>query len=444
MGTTPSPMDEVRQLVDRFYHGQIDTSGLERMASLVAEDQRCLQAYIEQLDFHCELAGQADLRSSMRAVLDNLQHPATRRTVSGRHRPWRIATTILVGIVLLTTTIGTIYYSSILVPGQVATVANLSTDLELESTPLELAQIVRKRQTISVKRGLLSLQLPDVTVDLVGPVSVRLESKNRVFLSNGMAIVKVQPNGVGFMVKTPDTEVIDLGTEFLVHHDREEGTHVSVRRGVAQASLLDRRGLPTKTVELTAARAAQFQQSTEQVREAGYVAERYLPIDRSRGGIRRITGGLRTVSEVPTTLQSNQTTTPNHMLVIPEQQQVVLESPLTVEGVSGRVTIPAGTTVSSYLIHYDPTLATHSAPRSAVTFWGEIAAVIGSAPGLANTDSLFGLPETVYETEAFRELEAGKDEVRLSDDRKTVSLFFSVSYPEFLDEARILVIEKSS
>ncbi|HWL07646.1 MAG TPA: FecR domain-containing protein [Planctomicrobium sp.] len=443
MGADPSPMNEVRQLVDRLYNGQIETSELERMASLVAEDQRCLQAYIEQLDFHCALVDQADLRSSMEAVLSSLQQSETRRIPPERSRQHGLATAVFAGTVLLTAMIGAIYYSAILVPGQIATVASLSADLETGPTSLELMQILRKGETISVTRGMLCLQLPDVTVDLIAPVSVRLERKDRVFLSNGMAVVKVQPDGVGFTVKTPDAEVIDLGTEFLVQHDRAEGTHVSVRRGAAQAKLLDWRGLPTKTVELTAAQAAQLQQSTEQVREAEYASERYLPVDRSRGGIRRITGGLRMVSEVPVTFQSNQTTTPNHMLVIPERQRVVLESPLTVEGVSGRTTIPAGTTVSSYLIHYDPTLAAHSAPRGSVTFWSEIAAVIGSASGLKNTDPLFGLPETAYETGVSRELESEKDEVHFSDDRKTVSFFFGVSYPEFLDEARILVIEES-
>lgn len=441
MGTDLSPMDEVRQLVDQFYSGRIETSKLKRMASLVATDQRCLQAYVEQLDFHSTLTEQADRRSSMVAVLNCLQQPETNSTASRWRRQPSTLTAILVGTILLAAVIGAVFYGGILVPGQVATVASLSADLETEPVSLELMQIIRQGQTISVKRGILSLQLPDVMVDLIGPVSARLERKNCIFLSNGMAVIKVQPRGIGFAVKTPDAEVVDLGTEFFVQHDEAKGTHVSVRRGAAQAKLLDWRGLPTKTVELTAAQAAQFQQSTEQVREAEYVSEYYLPADRSRGGIRRITGGLRTVSEPPVSFKSNQTTTPNHMLVIPERQSVVLESPLTIEGESGRTTIPAGTTISSYLIHYDPTLAANSAPRGSVTFWGEITAVIGRTSGLQETDPLFGLPETVYETGAFRELEQKKDEVRLSEDRKSASFFFSVSYPEFLDEARVLVIE---
>lgn len=441
METDLSPMDEVRQLVDQFYSGRIETAELKRMASLVATDQRCLQVYVEQLDFHCALTEQADRRSSMVAVLNNLQQPETNLATSRRHRQPGVGTAILIGMVLLVVVVGAVFYGGILVPGQVATVASVSADFETDSAALELMQIIRRGETISVKRGILSLQLPNVIVDLIGPVSVRLERKNSIFLSHGGAVVKVQPRGIGFAVKTPDAEVVDLGTEFFVQHDREKGTHVSVRRGAAQAKLLDRRGLPIKAVELTAAQAALFQQSTEQVREAEYAPEYYLPADRSRGGIRCITGGLRTVSQPPASFESNQTTTPNHMLVVPERQSVVLRSPLTVEGAFGRTTIPAGTTLSSYLIHYDPTLAAYSAPRGSVSFWGEIAVVIGSAAGLQETDPLFGLPETVYETRAFRGLEQKSDEVHLSDDRKSASFFFSVSYPEFLDEARVLVIE---
>lgn len=439
MNNSPSPIEELRELVDRLFDDRIDNSGIARIDQLIISDPACLQTYVERLDFHGELIEQADRRSPEVTTLEVLNRFSDACEARESRLQWRLNLFMIACSLLLAVGLGTVYYSAVLVPAAVGTVASLSTDLQTE-TSLELGQLVRWGQTVQVSQGIVSLQLPGVMVDLVGPVSLKLERKNRVFLTDGTVIAKVEPDGIGFMIRTPDTEVVDLGTEFLVHRDPQQGTHVSVRKGEAHATLLDWRGTPTKVIELTASRAVQLNHSTEVLKEVAYSAERFAPVDRSRKGIRRLTGALRTGAGIPTSLASDQLTTPNHLLAIPEQQ-IILTAPLTVESISGPVTIPAGTTVSSYLIHYDPTDAVSFAPRGAVTFLGKIAAIIGSSSGLAGTDSLFGQSETAFESQNFRELELEEDEILISDDQKTVSFYFGVSPPEFLDEARILVID---
>jgi len=439
MSTHSSPVDELRRLTDLLFDGQIDASGLTRIDHLIVNDQRCLQAYVEQLDFHAELLDQADLKSSEAAALDVLRNFSVTCAAQESLRQWRMNFMLLAATLLVATGLGRLYYSSVLVPSPVGTVASLSTDLQADR-PYELGQIVRWGQTIQVTSGVISLQLADVTVDVVGPASLKLEQKRRVYLSNGTVVAKVDPAGTGFTVRTPDSEVIDLGTEFLVQHETQNGTYVSVRRGEAHAKLLDWRGIPTKIIELTASRAAVIQRTSEVARETEYSPERYRPVDQSRKGIRRLTGTLRTVSDLPANLASGQLTTPNHMLVIPEQQ-VTLEADLTVASLNGPITIPRGTTVSSYLIHYDPTDAVSFAPRGSVSFHGNVIAVVSSISGLLATDSQLGLRGAQFESQKFRELESDEDEVQLSDDKKTVSFFFGSDPPEFLDECRILVID---
>jgi len=440
--TKPSHIDEMRQLVDLMFDQQIDARGMERMQTLMSQNQECLQAYVQWLDFHCELLDQSDQKSAEAVTFDMLQQLSVSRPPEEARYYWKAILWLVACQILLAAGLGWAYYSTILVPPAVGTIASLSTDLQSSSKPLELGQIIRLRQTILLSRGIATIQLPHLMLDIVGPASMRFERGNRVSLSYGTIVAKVQPEGIGFTVKTPETEVVDLGTEFLVEHTSEHGTHVSVRRGTAQAKVFDWHGTPTRVLDLTASRAAQIQQSSRTAKEVGYSAERYRPVDQSRAGIHRLTGALRTISETPASLASEQLTTPNHMLVIPERQ-VVLPSELIVDGFSGPVTLPAGATVSSYLIHYDPTALIYFAPRGAVTFGGNISALIVGSAGLSATDDLFGLPGVAFESREFRQLELDEDEIQVSDDRKTISFFFGMSPPEFLDQVRILVIEGS-
>lgn len=442
MSTEHSPADEMSQLVDLLYDGKIDHVGFDRIQSLILQDQRHLQTYVERFDFHCELHEQADHKPTEMMVLDVLHQSATTLARQESRQQWRAGILLLTCGIILGVGFGWLYYSTFLYATPVGTIASFSADLGTTSRTFEPGQVIRQRETISISKGILSVQLPEVMIDLIGPASIRFENSGRVLLTGGKVIANVDPKGIGFTVKTPETEVVDLGTEFLVRHHRDEGTYVSVRRGVAQARHLDWRGDPVKMIELTTSRAARFQQSDGVAKEVAYSGNDYLPVDQSRGGIRRLSGALRTLSEIPASLKSEQVTTPNHMLIIPERQ-ITLEADLQVNSLSGPVRIPAGTTVNSYLIHYDPTLLINSGPRGAVTFHGQVAAVIGSATELITTDSLFGLAETSYESQAFRELELDEDEVQISDDRRTVSFFFGITPPKLVDEARILLIHES-
>lgn len=438
MNPPRSSIDEMSQLVDELYDGNATPSTLARIESLILQHPRNLQAYVERFDFHCELLEQADHQPAELAALNVLHQSALATAQRESRRQWRMGLLVAACTLLVTVGIGWMFYSTVLSRIPVGTIASLSTNLKENSGPLELGQVVHLRETISIQKGIVSIQLSEVMIDLVGPGSIRLE-RGGVYLSRGTVIAKVAPKGIGFTVRTPQVKAVDLGTEFLVRHHPQEGSFVSVRRGAARAQQLDWRGEPIKEMDLTASRAARFSPESPSGKEVEYSANDYLPVDRSRGGVQRLTGAIRTPADVPASLASNEFTTPNHLLVIPERE-VTLDSDLTVTSLSGPVTIPAGATVVSYLIHYDPTFLIHSAPRGAITFAGEIAAVIGSSAELNSTDPLFGLSQTQYESRSFRELELDEDEVRISDDRKTVSFFFGITPPELLDEARVLVV----
>lgn len=438
---SPNPTEEMRGLVDDLYDGQISDTDLALLEELLLTNQSCLQVYLEHLDFHCELIDQADQTPPEIAALTCMQQYSQASAARQSRQQLRMTLLVTTSTLLLLLGAGWIFFSTFRMPPEVGTIISLSTHAQ-SIPPLELGQVIRQREKFDATEGVISLQLPSVIVDVIAPAQLRWDNHQCLYLLHGTVVVKVDPAGPGFTVRTPDAEVVDLGTEFLVQHETQNGTYVSVRRGEARAKLLDWRGIPTKAIELTASRAAQIQRSSEVVRETEYSTEQYLPVDRSRGGIRRLTGTLRTVADPPRDLTSNQTTTLDHMLVIPERQ-VTLETDLTVAGLAGPVTLPKGTTISSYLIHYDPTRSVSLSSRGSVTFFGDIVAIIGTSVGLTATDPLFGNSATVFEPQSFRELELAEDEIQISDNRKTVSFYFGTDPPAYLDECRILVIDSN-
>ncbi|WP_437228926.1 FecR domain-containing protein [Planctomicrobium sp. SH661] len=441
MDVFPTPADEVRSLADAMYDGRIDRHRMDRLESLIVNDLGCLQVYVERMTFHGELLRNSEVRTPEQAAMAVLKEFSQAIRLRER-RAWLTQLWVYSAMVasLMLVVGSTLYLTNAFQPASMGVVSSLSAGLRVQNSSMDLGQVVRRGEAIRVDAGIVSLQLSNVLVDVLGPACVRLEKSGKMFLDQGTVLAKILPGGEGFTVTTPDVQVVDLGTEFLVKYEVGSGTDVSVRQGRAQASLLDWRGKPTKVIELTDNRSAQFQGSTQSAREVEYQLQAFAPIDRSRAGIRSIDGTLRTATRSYVALFSGQVQTPNHMLVIPELQEVRLSEDLEVMGIEGRKRIPAGTTISSYLIHYDPTTMVTTAPRGGVTFFGEVAAVIASSDGLQATDPLLGLPGVRFESARFRGLELDEDEVHVSKDRRTVSFYCGVNPGEHLDEARVLVI----
>jgi len=435
--------DEVQALADQLFDGRIDGPRMRRLEALIENDLACLQVYVERMTYHGELVKNAEVRSPAQAALAVMREFSYAVRMHERRR-WFAQFWIYGGMVasLLLIVGGALFFTGAFDPVPVGIVAGLSDDAQFSSTGIDLGRFVRRGEQITVNQGMISLQLSNVLVDVLGPASIQLEAGDRMVLNAGSLFAKMLPGANGFTVSTPDVEVVDLGTEFYVQYTPVTGTQVSVRQGRVRASLLDWKHAPVNLLELTDGRSAQFQGAAQLVREVVYQPEVFQPIDQSRGGIQRIDGLLRTTPRIPVSLQSEQLQTTNHMLVIPERQNVLLDRDLVIPGEGEPVRIPAGAVISSYLIHYDPKVLATLAPRGAVTFFDEIAAVTATEEGLKATDHL-GLPGIRFESNKFREFEMDEDEVRISQDRKTVSFYCGVNPGEFLDEARVIVVAKT-
>lgn len=439
--STPSA-DEVRALADALYDGRTDDAQMKRLESLILGDLSCLQTYIQHINFHGVLSQMARNRTPEESAVAVLQD-FSRAVRIREHRERRIWRAVITGFLLSTCTIiATIVVPSFLPGKPVGAISSFSAELDTQRELSISGRTIRERETIAIKEGILTLNLPHAVVDVLGPAKFRIDGPDGIYLNSGSLFTKVRDEFSGFHVRTPTVDVVDFGTEFLVSHSNEEGTQVSVRQGRVQASAINWRGEALQKLDLADHCAAVFPRGKVPAREIAFQPELFAPVDTSRGGIMSIDGPLRTMRFQPRSYLLGEVPTHNYILIVPEQQRLKLEKPLNVTSTEGPLTIPAGTVISSYLVHYDPPADLSRAPRGSVEFSEKVMCVIAHTEDLQITDSPLAKPGQVFESGAYRGLELGPDEDRaqISEDRRTISFHFDMSPPHHLDEARVITI----
>lgn len=437
MNASLSPIDEIRGLVDLLVDGKITSAGYARIEELILTDQRCLQTYVERLDFHSVLVDQSDFKTPEESVQEGMDRfmDAPGRKRESNPSQWIFA---LVSCCVMALGLGGVTYYSTLEAVPVGTISALSTEV-ISKRNYELGQILRKGEVIDIQEGQALLHVEGVSLDLLGPVSIRMEGPNLVTLLDGTIVVNVPPSKIGFSVRTQDAEVVDLGTEFSVSFQPGQGTEASVQKGEIRATLFDRSGMASRVMNVTTLRTVNLNAMHSTLSEIAYRPRVFEEVRKSRGIVRSTSGNLRVQADPPSLLTAGSLTTSNFALIISEKQNVTLAEDLILETSQGNKTLPAGTILSSYLVHYDPTNAATQAPRGSASFSGPVAALISSAEALQRTDALFGLPNTKYDSRPYRGLELDEDEVILSEDRQTVSFYLGMEPPMYLDQVRILV-----
>lgn len=75
----------------------------------------------------------------------------------------------------------------------------------------------------------------NVRLILEAPVELNLESLDQITLISGRLVARVPKAAIGFTVLTPESEIVDLGTEFGVEVARDGATEVHVLEGEVKA-----------------------------------------------------------------------------------------------------------------------------------------------------------------------------------------------------------------
>jgi len=110
--------------------------------------------------------------------------------------------------------------------------------------------------------------LSGVTLTIEGPADLDLVSIDRVFCRRGRLRARV-PEGVeGFIVASPASAVVDLGTEFALNVEADGEARMMVFEGAAEAALLDAAGSPRLTRSVEQSQAFALEPGTGLIAEA--------------------------------------------------------------------------------------------------------------------------------------------------------------------------------
>jgi hypothetical protein len=167
-----------------------------------------------------------------------------------------------------------------------------------------------------------------------------------------------------------------------------------------------------------------------------------------------VTGAIQVVS-APASVALNAYQSDTKIRLFLESQGIELEEDVPVDIIDpgtyvnttpvNKPVLPAGTAISSYLLHFDPVGTSHQYAEGSVTFAQEIHGLILGTPELEATDATLGAPGTVYPVDLpLRQfdfvLDAPYDTLSLSADRKTLTVT-SVTQ-DVMDNVRIVLVDQ--
>ena len=314
---------------------------------------------------------------------------------------------------------------------------------------------------VHLETGLARLDFCNgATVTLQGPAEFEIVSPDRTVLSSGILTASVPDSAVGFKVLTPAMDVVDLGTAFGVSVGGNGETDVCVFEGEVEVSRTDSKNTPQLVREGSAVRSSPKAESIDSVAYATMRYENAWPVT---SGVLQSTGLMKFVSPgpdfVPGRIEDS-----NRILVFRECSRVILESDLEVNVTEpgqyirvrrwNRQSIGAGQVVGSYLLQLNPIGEFFRNENDGarvigqITFNRPILGLIGGTTQLISTDELLGHPRGNYGNtrrgiEPARpddQPDSGRDNVTLSNDRRTLSLDLSAS--SAVDQIRVIVLEQ--
>lgn len=131
---------------------------------------------------------------------------------------------------------------------------------------------------LRLRSGVATLGIVNgVTLTLEGPADVDLVSVDRVFCRRGKLRTRVPKGAEGFVVASPSSAVVDLGTEFALNVGDDGRARVMVFEGVAEAALLGASGEPRHSQLIERDRAFDLDAGVGRIREAAIRPEAFAP-----------------------------------------------------------------------------------------------------------------------------------------------------------------------
>lgn len=122
-----------------------------------------------------------------------------------------------------------------LVPKETATISKSLQAIFTDVQTMEIgARLTNRKEPFLLKSGLIEIIFDEGAKVLIeAPAAFRLKSANRMTLHSGQLFVFVPDSAQGFTVDTPNSRIIDLGTEFGVQVEQDGTSDLHMFKGKA-------------------------------------------------------------------------------------------------------------------------------------------------------------------------------------------------------------------
>lgn len=181
-------------------------------------------------------------KTAPQVVVEKIAEPEKEfiQTIKVKALPRKINTAsiywLMVSAAALVALLTYIYYVPHAVSQQVATLTDCI-DAELVNSSEEFgvgSRLVSHTSPLWLKKGIIKIEFDyGAEVILEGPAEIKLESAEKMTLAYGRLYANIPEYAAGFMVSTPYSKVIDMGTAFGVKVDVDGVTDVHMFKGKA-------------------------------------------------------------------------------------------------------------------------------------------------------------------------------------------------------------------
>jgi ferric-dicitrate binding protein FerR (iron transport regulator) len=213
-------MNRFDELSSRYYENNLDESESRELRELLEDNPDLLREFVitgireEQL--------RAALRGSS-ALEESLPFVGARARSNKRRMIWFAAAAVIA--------ISFATWAQMTRGVAVEVIASREVKISHGSLSPTVGSRSRVRD-LTVDAGLLSLRMAnDVSIELLAPAQLRFIDPMHVQILSGKATVDVGEHGKGFILDTPQTRVVDLGTRFGVDASTADSTRVVVIEG---------------------------------------------------------------------------------------------------------------------------------------------------------------------------------------------------------------------
>ncbi|MEM0968113.1 MAG: FecR family protein [Verrucomicrobiota bacterium] len=451
-------MSELDNLINGYLSQSLDSDQTARLNNHLAESREARDEFRARVRIHADLADHfseaADLR--FEPIGERLTAPSL------PFSPW-FATAAALVIVSITAMVTSPWRTSPpIAQGVARMVASIDADWkgkapdEDETLPAGAHELLR---------GSIDLLFADgARISMRGPARFDLRSSRHIHLESGNLVARIPDEALGFIVTSPQSEIVDLGTEFGLSVTDEGQTDVHVIDGLVEV-LSNGPDTVLPGILIREGQARRFTPNPNSGPSAIPIRSREALLGRLRYhdlGVQMLHGSVRIASGLRAEDLFTRSQGRSWIQLIPEQRGVTLTKPLevTLDAPGSyrdfrdiRKTLPAGTRVDSYLLHFRP--RSTGKVRGVIRFDQPIVAVICNGLHLLRSDKLFGVPSVHYPTKIDpRGMEPGPfpdsdalvpefipDEIILSQDRSAVSIYTAASLEGgFYDQVRVLTL----